>query len=144
MEARPERRKYFRALSTTLELRTFQTPELWEHLDYTHPFVHRPLVEFLMTVPVEVLCGPGKPRKLMRSGLSHLWPVRLRMRRSKGLFNLPWQEALASIAPVLMKAKELQVVERGYVDRDGVLSRLQRLSAGLDCNLDQMRHVIVL
>ena len=30
-----------------------QTPELLQHLDYTHPFAHRPLVEFLMTVPVD-------------------------------------------------------------------------------------------
>ncbi len=144
MQAPPERRKYFRSLSTTLELRTLQTPELWHHMDYTHPFAHRPLVEFLMTVPVEILCGPGEPRRLMRSALSDLWPLKLRTRRSKGLFNVPWQEALASMAPVLKESKELQVVERGYVDRDSVLSRLQRLSAGLDCNQDQVRYVIVL
>ncbi|MGO9677988.1 MAG: asparagine synthase-related protein [Candidatus Sulfotelmatobacter sp.] len=144
MQAAPERRKYFRSLSSTLELRTFQTPGIWQHLDYTHPFAHRPLVEFLMTVPVDVLCGPGEPRRLMRSALSHLWPLKLRRRRSKGLFNAPWQEALASIAGVLKESEELQVVERGYVDRDSVVSRLQRLSAGLDCNQDQMRCVILL
>lgn len=144
MQASPERRKYFRSLSTTLELRAFQVPELCQHLDYTHPFTHRPLLEFLMTVPVDLLCGPGQPRKLMRFALSDLWPVKLRSRRSKGLFSLPWQEALKPIAALLMKTKELQVVERGYVDRAKVLSRLQRLSAGLDCNLNQMRHVIVL
>jgi hypothetical protein len=144
MHAAPERRKYFRSLSTTLELRTFQTPEIWQHLDYTHPFAHRPLVEFLMTVPVHVLCGPGEPRKLMRSALSHLWPLKLQGRRSKGLFNAPWQEALAPIANALKESEELQVVERGYVDRDSLLSRLQHLSAGLDCNQDQVRNVILL
>lgn len=143
-QAPPQRRKYFRSLSATLELRSFQTPELWQHLDYTHPFAHRPLVEFLMTVPVEILCGPGEPRRLMRSSFSDLWPLRLRMRRSKGLFTLPWHEALSSLANVLLNAKELQVVNRGFVDRVSVLSRLQRLSAGLDCNQDQLRHVIVL
>jgi asparagine synthase (glutamine-hydrolysing) len=144
MQAPSERRKYFRSLSRIIELRTFQVPELWQHLDYTHPFAHRPLVEFLMTVPVDVLCGPGAPRRLMRCALPDLWPLKLRMRRSKGLFNLPWQEALQPLALVLMRAKEWQVVELGYVDRSSVLSRLQRLSAGLDCNLDQMRHVIIL
>jgi asparagine synthase (glutamine-hydrolysing) len=143
MQASPERRKYFRSLSTTLELRTLQVPELWQHLDYTHPFAHRPLVEFLMTVPVEVLCGPGEPRRLMRSAVTGLWPLKLRMRRSKGLFNLPWQEALMPLAHVLLSANELHIVERGLVDRASVLSRLQRLSAGLDCNLDQMRYLIV-
>lgn len=144
MQAPPERRKYFRSLSTTLELRTFQAPEMWQHLDYTHPFAHRPLVEFLMTVPVEILCGPGEPRRLMRSALSDLWPLKLRKRRSKGLFNLPWQEALRPLANALLNVKQLQAVERRLVDRASVLSRLQRLSAGLDCNLGQMRHVILL
>jgi len=144
MQAPPQRRKYFRTLSELLELRTFQVPELLQHLDYTHPFTHRPLVEFLTAVPVDVLCSPGRPRKLMRSALSYLWPVKLRMRRSKGLFDVPWQESLSPLARSIIKVKQLQVVERGFVDRASVLSRLKRLSAGLDCNLDQMRHVIAL
>jgi len=144
MEAPPERRKYFRSLSRIIEVRTFQVPELWQHLDYTHPFTHRPLVEFLMTVPVDVLCRPGLPRRLMRSALSDLWPVKLQMRRSKALFNLPWQERLSPLARLLLKGKQLQVVERGFVDGPNVLSRLQRLSVGLDCNVDQMRYVVVL
>jgi hypothetical protein len=143
-QAPPERRRYFRSLATTLELRTFQTPEPWQHLDYTHPFTHRPLVEFLMTVPVEVLCGPGEPRKLMRSALSYLWPVRLRRRRSKGSFNAPWQEATQPFAHTILSDKKLNLVELGFVDRASVLSRLQRLSHGLDCNLSQLRNIIVL
>ena len=144
MEAPPERRKYFRSLLRTLELRAFQAPEVWQHLDYTHPFTHRPLVEFLMTVPVDVLCHPGEPRRLMRSALSDLWPLKLRRRRSKGLFNLPWQEALKPLASVLIKSKQLHVVERGFVDRANVLSRLRLLSTGLDCNEAQLRHIVLL
>lgn len=49
MEARPERRKHFQALSMMLELRTLQAPEPLQHLDYTHPFAHRPLVEYSVT-----------------------------------------------------------------------------------------------
>lgn len=94
MQARPERRKYFRSLSMLLELRSLKAPEPLQHLDYTHPFAHRPLLEFLMTVPADVLCGPGEPRRLMRRTLSDLWPPDLRKRRSKGLFGAPWHEAL--------------------------------------------------
>jgi hypothetical protein len=50
--------------------------------DYTHPFAHRPLIEFVMSVPPDVLCGPGQPRRLMRRALGDLWPPRLRARRS--------------------------------------------------------------
>ena len=144
MKAPPERRKYFRALSTMLELRQLRVPELWQHLDYTHPFAHRPLVEFLMCIPVEVLCQAGEPRKLMRTTLSDLWPHRLRMRQSKGVFNLPWQESLRPLALYLLNAGNLHVVEHGFVEREKILSRLKQLSRGLDCNSVQLQHVVLL
>jgi asparagine synthase (glutamine-hydrolysing) len=144
MEAPPERRKYFWSLSLMLELRELQPAEPLQHLDYTHPFAHRPLVEFLMTVPAEVLCRPGEPRRLMRSAFSDLWPRKVRERRSKGAFNAPWQEALRPLAHLLLKAKQLQVVERGFVDRDNLRSRLKRVSAGLDCNMSQLRQIVLL
>jgi asparagine synthase (glutamine-hydrolysing) len=144
MQAAPERRKYFRALSMMLELRQLQPGEPLQHLDYTHPFAHRPLVEFLMIVPVEVLCRPSEPRRLMRSAFSDLWPVKLRKRRSKGLFNAPWQEALRPLARALLKAEKLHLVERGFVDRTSILSRLERLSTGLECNESQLRRIILL
>jgi hypothetical protein len=127
-----------------LELRTLQPPEPLQHLEYTHPFGHRPLVEFLMTVPADVLCQPGEPRKLMRSALSDLWPLKLRERRSKGSFNAPWQEASRPLARALLNAKKLHSVERGFVDRDSLRSRLERLCLGLDCNESQLRQIILL
>ena len=144
MQAPPERRKYFRALSMMLELRALQPPEPFQHLDYTHPFAHRRLVEFLMTVPADVLCRPGEPRRLMRRALSDLWPPRLRKRRSKGLFDVPWLDALRPLARDLLKERQLELVERGFVDRASVHSRLERLSAGLDCNEPQLRQIILL
>jgi len=144
LHAAPERRKHFQCLSTALQLRTLQPPEPLQHLDYTHPFSHRPLVEFLMSVPANILCRPGEPRRLMRSALSDLWPNRLRERRSKGSFNAPWQEALRPLARALLKAKKLHTVERGFVDRESVRSRLERLCLGLDCNEPQLRQIILL
>lgn len=144
LQAAPERRKHFHGLSMALQLRTLQPPEPLQHLDYTHPFSHRPLVEFLMTVPANILCRPGEPRKLMRSALSDLWPNKLRERRSKGSFNAPWQEASRPLARALLKAKKLYSVEYGFVDRDSVRTRLERLCLGLDCNESQLRQIILL
>ena len=144
LRAAPERRKHFHSLSLALELRTLQAPEPLQHLDYTHPFGHRPLVEFLMSVPADVLCRPGEPRKLMRSALSDLWPLKLRERRSKGSFNAPWQEASRPLARALLNAKKLHSVERGYVDHASLRVRLQRLCLGLDCNESQLRQIILL
>jgi len=144
IQASPERRKHFRALSRMLELRILQVPELWQHMDYTHPFAHRPLVEFLMTVPADVLCSPDRPRRLMRSGLSDLWPRKLQIRRSKGLFDLPWHEALKPLSLSLLRTGKLHLDEYGYVDRDSVFSRLQQLFTGLDCNEGQLQHILLL
>jgi asparagine synthase (glutamine-hydrolysing) len=144
MHASPERRKYFRALSRILELRQLQPAEPLQHFNYTHPFAHRPLAEFLMTVPADMLCRPGEPRRLMRSALSDLWPVKVRERRSKGMFNTPWQAALRPLARALLHTRQLHVVERELVDRASFRSRLEKLSAGQDCNESQLRQIIVL
>jgi len=142
--APPERRKHFRTLATMLELRQLQIPEPLQHLDYTHPFAHRPLVEFLMSVPANILCRPGEPRRLMRAAFADYWPAKLRERRSKGVFNTPWQAALRPLAHALAEAKQLHVVERGFVERDSLKSRLERLSHGLECNEHQLRQIIML
>jgi asparagine synthase (glutamine-hydrolysing) len=144
IQAPPERRKYFRALSMMLELRQLQPTEALQHLDYTHPFAHRPLVEFLMSVPAEVLCRPDEPRRLMRAALADLWPPKVRERRSKGLFNTPWQEALRPIARSVIKAKQWHLVDRGFVDSQSFRSRLERVAAGLDSNESQLRQIIML
>jgi hypothetical protein len=60
------------------------------------------------------------------------------------LFNAPWQEALRPLAHALLQSRQLHSVERGFVDRASVLSRLERLSAGLDCNESQLRNIILL
>jgi asparagine synthase (glutamine-hydrolysing) len=142
--APPERRKHFRTLAMMLELRQLQIPEPLQHLEYTHPFAHRPLVEFLMSVPANILCGPGEPRRLMRAAFADYWPAKLRERRSKGVFNTPWQAALRPLARALASEKQLQVVERGIVDRASVTLRLDRLSRGLECNEHQLRQIIML
>ena len=80
----------------------------------------------------------------MRHAFSDLWPGKLRSRRSKGFFNTPWLEALRPLALDLLKQRQIEVVERGFVDRTSFLLRLERLSAGLDCNEAQLRQIMLL
>ena len=143
-QAPPERRKHFLALTTMQELRTLQLLEPVRELDYTHPFAHRPLVEFMLSVPPDVLCRPGQPRRLMHRALGDLLPPRLRRRRSKSLFNAPWLEALRPLAFALLKTPCWQVVSRGWVDRASLTTRLKNLTLGLDCNETQLRQIILL
>ena len=48
------------------------------------------------------------------------------------------------LARNLLKAPQLHLVERGFVDHNSVRSRLERLSAGLECNESQLRQIILL
>jgi asparagine synthase (glutamine-hydrolysing) len=145
MHARPERRRHWRVLMQVLELRKLQVPEPLEHLDYTHPFVHRPLVTFMASIPAEIVCGPGEPRRLMRRAFQQLWPVELRQRRSKDLFGGVFLDSLRPLANQLLKRDQpLQVVERGYVERPSLEARLERLALSMSCNENQLRQIILL
>jgi len=140
-----ERRRHFRGLMEILELRILQPPEHLEHLYYTHPFGHRPLVQYMMSIPADIVCRPGEPRRLMRRAFRGLWPAELRKRRSKDLFDAVFLESLRPIARSFLKApSRLQVVERGYVDPQDLTRRLERLSNSLECNEPQLRQIILL
>jgi len=144
-QARPERRKHFRGLLETLELRHLQPPEALAHLDFTHPFAHRPLVEYMLSIPSEIVCRPGEPRRLMRLAFQPLWPPALHGRRSKDSFGGTFLAALRPLAPGLLNdARQLQVVQRGYVDPVNLTSRLERLAYSLDNNAAQLRRLILL
>jgi asparagine synthase (glutamine-hydrolysing) len=145
MEARPERRKHFRGLMQTLELRRLQPSEPMQHLYHTHPYAHRPLVEFLLSIPADILCRPGEPRRLMRRAFRELWPPRLIQRQSKDSFSGVFLDSLRPLGDELLRQpKRLQVVERGYVDLESLSKRLMRLSHSLDCNEPQLRQIILL
>ena len=144
MHARPERRKHFRALTETLESRRLQTPETLQHLCYTHPYMHRPLVEFMLSIPAGIVCGPGEPRRLMRRAFQDLWPPELRKRRSKDSFSGVFLDSLRPLGEKLQKLAPLQVVERGYVDRESLNRRLDNLAHSIECNEAQLRQIILL
>ena len=144
LQAAPERRKHLLALTITRELRALQRPDCLGDLDYTHPFADRPLLEFLLRVPAHVLCTPHQPRRLMRRALADLWPQRLRSRRSKGLFDACWADALRPFVTGAGDPARWEVVERGWVDRASLASRLTRLAHGAECNAAQLRQIVLL
>jgi len=145
IEARPERRNHYRALMNTLESRQLAPPEPIEHLNYVHPFAHRPLVTFMLSIPVDIACRPGEPRRLMRRAFGGLWPPELRQRRSKDQLDRVFLESLRPLARAFFQpGQPLQVVERGYIDRASLDRRIERLSMSLACNEGQLRQIILL
>jgi asparagine synthase (glutamine-hydrolysing) len=142
--ASPSRRGRFRALNDMLSARLLQAPEWLQHVSYTHPFAHRPLVEFMLTIPPAVVCRPGEPRRLMRRAFAELLPPAILKRRSKTTYEQVYRQALVPMAAELLKRPgEMRMVESGYVDRRSVTERLTRFTQGLGCNASQLRQLIL-
>ena len=126
-------------------MRKLQPPEPLQHLSYTHAYAHRPLVAFMLSIPADVVCRPGEPRRLMRRAFRELWPPELRKRRSKDAFGSVFFDSLRPLAgKMLDRPQQLQVVERGYVDPANLKKRLEMLTHSLDCNEGQLRHIVLL
>jgi asparagine synthase (glutamine-hydrolysing) len=143
--AAPDRRRRFRAMASMLATRRLQTPEALRRFSFTHPFAHRPLVEFILTIPPAQLCGPGEPRRLMRRAFQGLLPAAVLRRRSKASFGDVFDRAFLPMAASLQEQPDrLLTIEFGYVDRAGLLDRLERYAQGLDCNSGQLRAIILL
>lgn len=142
--APPGRRARFRAVGELLQSRALQAPEALQHLSYTHPFAHRPLVEFMLTIPAHVVFGPNQPRRLMRRAFVGLLPKVVLSRKSKAAYTASYRRALMPLAAEILKRPAgVQLVERGYVNRQSLTNRLERFTQGLDCNESQLRLLLV-
>lgn len=93
--------------------------ECWEQstADKTYPFLDRPLVEFLMSIPFEQKLRPHETRSLMRRALKDLLPEKVLQRRSKGIVGETLCRGLAEQWPTLEPLlADARVCSRGYVD----------------------------
>jgi asparagine synthase (glutamine-hydrolysing) len=143
-QAHPGRRSRFRSLSQILDSRTLQAPEALQHISYAHPFAHRPLVEFMLTIPPSEVCRPGEPRRLMRRAFSDFLPPPILERRSKATYNDVYRQALIPLATKLLSQPDrIRSVAHGYADRHSLTERLSRFLQGLDCNEPQLRQFLL-
>jgi asparagine synthase (glutamine-hydrolysing) len=100
--------------------------------EVTYPFLDRPLVEFLLSIPSEQLVRPGETRSLLRRALEGLLPDPIRVRRSKRgpdecIFRAVQRE-WHGLSKIFANA---QIYARGYVDADAFREALQRARYGL-------------
>jgi asparagine synthase (glutamine-hydrolysing) len=143
--APPGRRLRFRSAASVLQSRALQAPEALQHISYTHPYAHRPLVEFMLTIPAHVVFGPEQPRRLMRRAFAGLLPPLVLGRKSKASYMSMYRGALMPLATALLQSPaEIQLVERGLVDRRSLIGRVEKFTQGLDCNETQLRQVLLL
>jgi asparagine synthase (glutamine-hydrolysing) len=113
---RPSKRQLAKlVLGYAIEAR-LSLPILPLDVTYTYPFVHRPLVEFVMAIPGEELSAPGRMRSLMRRSFAGLLPPRVAERTSKGYYPPAAMRALRPLAESARPVDRLEVVRRGWIE----------------------------
>ena len=139
------RRKRMNALYEAFQGRTLECPEPLQEVSQSHPFLHRPLVEFMLAIPCSIVCRPREPRRLMRRTLAGILPEIVLRRRSKGSYADAFMEALRPCAAEMLRdLNAVRLVQLGYLDRGSFERRLTRLLSGLECNEPQLRRIILL
>lgn len=119
--------------------------EHWEHAvhEKTYPFLHRPLVEFLMNVPIGQKLRPDETRSLMRRALKDLLPQRILQRRSKGTTGEALCRGLShewpNIKPLLEDAR---LGQRGYVNVAQLVQAFDRARHGIEFNISGLLQAL--
>ncbi|HEY3740697.1 MAG TPA: asparagine synthase-related protein [Bryobacteraceae bacterium] len=145
-ECEPSRRKRFLALRSVIESRSLQCPEALQDFEVSHPFAHRPLVEYVLRIPSEVTCRPGEPRRLMRQSFASLLPPAILNRRSKAAFTGLIHAGLRPIMRAIVDGgvRNMRLAEMNFVDPVSVGERIELLHHGLECGEDQLRRILLL
>lgn len=102
----------------------------YQQLYISHPFSHRPLIEFCLGTPVAQFLRNGKTRSLLRRAFLGLLPRKTVKRVSKGLVDETLLRAVRSEWQSLGDPKRWQVCERGYVNCDELQKSLNRARQG--------------
>lgn len=108
------------------------------------PFLHRPLVEFCLSIPFDQLCRPGDGRSLHRRALRGVLPEAVRLRRDKRgpdealvrALGQRWPEVEALFGP------EARVFRRHIVDPDSFRASLEQSRFGVEAELNSVRRVL--
>jgi asparagine synthase (glutamine-hydrolysing) len=113
---RPSKRQLAKVLLGYSSEARLSLPAMPLDITYTYPFVHRPLVEFVIAIPGEQLSAPGELRSLMRRSFRGLLPSRIVERTSKGYYPPAAMRALRPFAQSARPVDRLEVVQRGWLD----------------------------
>jgi asparagine synthase (glutamine-hydrolysing) len=86
-------------------------------LRVTHPFSHRPLVNFVLAAPPSILWRPEHPRAFICAALGDVLPDAIIKRRSKGYASPALGRCvMPAVEAALDTLERWELVERGYCD----------------------------
>jgi hypothetical protein len=97
----------------------------------THPFTHRPLVEFCLAVPASQLVRGGESRSLMRRALRGILPDAIVRRQTKGALDECVARALEREWKAVGDIHSWQLCQRGLAEPRLLLQSLEKARLGL-------------
>jgi len=102
-------------------------------IEVSYPFLHRPLVEFCVAIPIEQMLRPGETRSLLRRAMRNLLPHKVLYRTDK---RGPTSALHHALAREWTRLKELfvdaRVCARGYLAPRALIDGLTRAKHGFN------------
>jgi asparagine synthase (glutamine-hydrolysing) len=100
-------------------------------IEVSHPFLHRPLIEFLQAIPLEQKLRPGETRSLLRRAMRGSLPEKILRRKGKrgpeeALFRAIRRE-WSRLQPMF---EDALICARGYVNAEALMATLDMARHG--------------
>lgn len=102
----------------------------YHQLYVSHPFSHRPLIEFCLGTPISQFLRNGQTRSLLRRAMRPLLPEKTSKRVSKGLMDETILRAVRREWFTIGDVNNWQVCQRGYVMNAELETTLNRVRLG--------------
>lgn len=100
-------------------------------VELRYPFLHRPLVEMALALPMELLLRPGTTKWVLRQAMRGILPEEVRVRPGKGGPDARMVWSLSREEPRLRAMlRDPVVAQLGWVDRDRLLAAFEHVKAG--------------
>ena len=135
--AAPRGHKFAHRVSADLQELTHWLPRgpASSTLEFRHPFLYRPLVEFGLTLPASMRARPGAPKWVLREAMRGILPEAIRARPGKGAIDARFIWALSrergAIDALVAKSR---LAREGYVCQRPMVEAIQEARAGT-CNV---------
>lgn len=131
---------YLRILAGQLEREPFT-----EGMEVRYPFLHRPLAEFCLRLPVDLRVRPGWTKWVLREAMRGILPESVRTRRGKGGIDARILWALQHEAPrVRWLLRDPLLAQAGWVDADALRAAAEQARQGQVDNLSYLLNTLSL
>ncbi|HEX6098731.1 MAG TPA: asparagine synthase-related protein [Thermoanaerobaculia bacterium] len=112
-------------------------------MDATYPFMHRPLVEFCLGIPLEQKLRPGETRSVLRRALGDVLPPKIVQRKNKRGPDEAVVRAVAREWPVLREMfSSSRAAALGIIEQDTFLTAFTRARHGVNINMPALLRII--